>query len=115
LDISQIQQVFINVILNAEYFMYKTHGSGLLDIKTKCVGDRVRVSIKDNGPGIEPQCLSHMFDPFYSTKESGQGTGLGLSISYGIIEEHGGNIFAKSKPGHGATFFIELPVSSTAQ
>lgn len=114
LDISQIQQVFINVILNAEYFMYKTHGSGLLDIKTKCVGDRVRVSIKDNGPGIEPQCLSHMFDPFYSTKESGQGTGLGLSISYGIIEEHGGNIFAKSKPGHGATFFIELPISSTA-
>lgn len=111
LDASQIQQVFMNVVLNAEYFMHEAHKKGVLRIVTRRSADMVQVIITDDGPGIEAECLSHIFDPFFTTKELGRGTGLGLSISYGIIREHNGNICAESKPGHGATFIIEFPIS----
>jgi two-component system NtrC family sensor kinase len=71
----------------------------------------VRVSFKDDGPGISRENLKHIFDPFFTTKEVGKGTGLGLSICHGIILQHHGNIYAKSEPGKGATFVVELPVS----
>jgi signal transduction histidine kinase len=109
-DAFQLQQVFLNIIINAEYFMKKTPGGGELIIKTERAGDKIIASIKDNGPGISPENINKIFDPFFSTKEVGAGTGLGLSLSHGIIREHGGRIFAMSKPGEGATFVIELPV-----
>ena len=73
----------------------------------------MKISFSDDGPDITPENLSKIFKPFFTTKEVGQGTGLGLSICHGIIAEHGGKIYADSKPGRGATFAIELPVAHT--
>lgn len=111
MDISQIQQVLLNIILNAEYFMTEAHQRGLLKIMTSLHGSTVRTVFEDDGPGIREDTLPHIFDPFFTTKEASKGTGLGLSISYGIIREHNGNIFAETMPGLGARFIIELPAS----
>ncbi len=111
LDVSQIQQVFLNIVLNAEYFMYEAHKQGTLHISTERADSVVKIMFKDDGPGISPPNLSHIFDPFFTTKETGRGTGLGLSISYSIIHEHSGNIFVNSKPGQGTCFIIELPAA----
>jgi signal transduction histidine kinase len=102
--------VFLNIILNAEYFMYRTNRRGTLIVNTKLVDGKVIVVIADDGPGIAPEAISRIFDPFYTTKEVGEGTGLGLSICHGIVMEHGGTILAESVPGQGATLTIELPV-----
>ena len=107
----QLQQVFVNIIINAEHFMTKAHGRGILTITTERVGDITKASFADDGPGIAEENLGHLFDPFFTTKEVGKGTGLGLSISYGIITEHGGRIYTESKLGKGATFVVELPIS----
>ncbi len=109
-DNSQIQQVFINIILNAEYAMVNARGKGTLKIKTEVADDNVKVSFTDDGPGIEPQNIRRIFDPFFTTKEVGKGTGLGLSISYGIVTAHNGKIYAVSEFGKGTTFVIELPL-----
>jgi signal transduction histidine kinase len=111
-DYSQLQQVFINIILNAEAAMLEANNGGILTITTQEVNGSVRVSFADNGPGITEENLKRIFDPFFTTKEVGKGTGLGLSVCHGIITEHGGKIYAKSKPGSGATFIVELPISS---
>jgi signal transduction histidine kinase len=108
----QLQQVFINIIINAEYFMIEAHGRGTLTITTEHVGDMVRASFADDGPGIAKENLPHLFDPFFTTKGMGKGTGLGLSICHGIVTEHGGRIYAQSEPGKGATFVIELPIQA---
>ena len=113
LDVSQIQQVFLNIVLNAEYFMYEAHKKGLLNITTCSADNMVQVIIADNGPGMSAENMSHIFDPFFTTKELGRGTGLGLSISYGIIKEHNGNIYVESKLGRGSSFIVELPIYST--
>jgi len=107
---AQLQQVFINIILNAEQVMVEAHKRGKLTIVTECVGDMVRASITDDGPGISPENMRKLFMPFFTTKEVGKGTGLGLAICHGIVTEHGGRIYAESKPGSGATFVVELPV-----
>ena len=106
-----LQQVFLNIIVNAEHAMLEAHRGGIITITTEQDGDIVRASFADDGPGIFKENLGHLFDPFFTTKEVGKGTGLGLSISYGIITEHGGRIYAESEPGKGATFIVELPVS----
>jgi CheY-like chemotaxis protein len=100
------------VITNAEYAMLQAHGRGRLVIRsrTDTQNNRIVVEISDDGPGIPEAHLSKIFNPFFTTKEVGKGTGLGLSLSYGIIKEHGGNIYALSRPGEGATFVIELPI-----
>jgi len=79
------------------------------------VGEMIRIAFTDDGPGISEDNLKRIFDPFFTTKEVGKGTGLGLSICYGILEEHGGYMYAKSKPGEGATFVVELPIVSGDQ
>jgi len=107
----QLQQVFLNIIINAEYFMIKTHGKGNLTIAAGKADNFVRVSIADDGPGIAKEHLGHLFDPFFPTKEVGKGTGLGLSICHGIIAEHSGQIYAESRLGKGATFIVELPIT----
>jgi len=109
----KLQQVFLNIIINAEHFMIEAHRKGTLTITMERVGDIIRASFADDGPGIAEENLGHLFDPFFTTKEVGKGTGLGLSISYGIIAEHGGRIYVESQLGKGATFIIELPVSNT--
>jgi len=110
-DAFQLQQVFLNLIINAEFFMSQAHGGGTLNITTTHKGRTVKAVFTDDGPGIPKEALEHLFDPFFTTKDVGKGTGLGLSISYGIIKDHGGTIRAKSKDGQGATFIIELPVA----
>ena len=109
-DVSQLQQAFLNVILNAEYFMYKSHRGGHLSLTSMLEDGKIEVSIGDDGPGIPPEKINRVFDPFYTTKDVGEGTGLGLSICHGIIREHGGDIYVESSPGKGATFIVELPL-----
>ena len=109
-DGAQLQQVFLNIIMNAETEMKEAHGKGKLLVKTEAIDDTIRISFKDDGPGISPENLGRLFEPFFTTREVGKGTGLGLSVCHGIIAEHNGRIYAKSKLGHGATFIVELPV-----
>jgi two-component system NtrC family sensor kinase len=108
-DRDQIQQVFINIIINASEAMSK---GGLLSIGTALLStnNSIIITFKDNGPGIPENICEKIFDPFFTTKE--QGTGLGLSISYGIIEQHGGDINVESSLGQGTTFTIQLPINS---
>jgi CheY-like chemotaxis protein len=114
-DRGQLQQVFVNIILNAEVEMKRAHGKGSLLISTERIENIIQVSVQDDGPGIPKENLERIFDPFFTTKEVGEGTGLGLSICYGIIAEHGGRIWAESKQGKGATFIVELPVVAKAK
>jgi two-component system NtrC family sensor kinase len=116
-DGHQLQQVFLNVITNAEHAMLDAHGKGTLTIRTSTdpANNRIIIEIVDDGPGIPEAHLTRIFDPFFTTKEVGKGTGLGLSLSYGIIKEHGGNIYARSRPGDGSTFVIELPIITHLQ
>ena len=109
-DPGQLQQVFLNLIVNAEYAMKKAHGKGTLTIKTEGLNGYIRISIKDNGMGISRENLAKLFQPFFTTKEVGEGTGLGLSLSHAIIQEHGGSIRVESELDNGATFIIELPI-----
>jgi PAS domain S-box-containing protein len=111
-DYFQIQQVFINIVINAEYFMNEAHNNGTLTITTTKQNNNVRISIADDGPGVPPKNLRRIFDPFFTTKEAGKGTGLGLSICHGIVTEHGGQIYVRSQLGRGTTVFIELPINS---
>jgi len=111
-DHFQLQQVFFNIVINAEHFMIEAHGRGTLTITTERTGETVITSFTDDGPGIDKGNLGHLFDPFFSTKEVGKGTGLGLSICHGIITEHNGRIYAESQLGKGATFVVELPITN---
>ena len=107
---SQLKQVYLNLINNAEFFMYKAHGKGTLTITTEHSKGFVRIIFSDDGAGIDKKNLNRIFEPFFTTKDVGEGTGLGLSICKGIIDEHGGSISVESQPGKGATFTVELPV-----
>ena len=109
-DYFQLQQVFLNIIINAEHFMLEAHQRGTLTITTRRAGNHIIASFADDGPGIAKEDLAHLFDPFFTTKEVGEGTGLGLSICHGIVTEHNGLLYAESQPGKGATFVVELPV-----
>jgi PAS domain S-box-containing protein len=109
-DPGQIQQVLLNLIVNAEMEMKLAHGKGKLTITTEKSRNTIKICVKDNGPGIKSKVMDKIFDPFFTTREVGEGTGLGLSLCYGIVAEHKGKIYAESKPGKGATFIIELPV-----
>jgi len=108
IDEHQIQQVLVNLILNAVQAM-EPGGRLTLASRRGKSGDNVKVDVSDTGKGIPPEFIPHLFDPFFSTKGVG-GTGLGLSVSYGIIRNHKGNIKVDSKVGAGTTFTIELPV-----
>jgi PAS domain S-box-containing protein len=109
-DIQQLNHVFMNVIINAADAM---EGKGKLSLKSyeSLHSDSVIIEISDTGPGIPQNVLPHIFEPFFTTKEEGKGTGLGLSLVYSIIDNHKGRIFAKSQPGKGTTFVIELPTA----
>jgi PAS domain S-box-containing protein len=112
-DYFQLQQGFLNIVINAENAMLEAHGRGKLVITTEKVDHLIRASFADDGPGIAKEDLSRIFDPFFTTKEVGKGTGLGLSICHGIVATHGGQIYAKSELGKGTTFIVELPIGAT--
>jgi two-component system, NtrC family, sensor kinase len=116
-DAHQLQQVFLNVLTNAEQAMLEAHGKGRLIIRTRTDESKTNIVIEiiDDGPGIPESHLTRIFDPFFTTKEVGKGTGLGLSLSYGMIKEHGGNIYARSNLEDGSTFVIELPIITRLQ
>lgn len=109
LDSDQIQQVFLNLLLNARDAMPE---GGEIQIETKFVKDEVVVEIADTGAGISPENLSQIFDPFFTTKPAGKGTGLGLAVCYGIITAHGGRIEVISNNEKGTKFIVGLPVNS---
>jgi PAS domain S-box-containing protein len=111
-DPGQLQQVFLNLIINAETEMKIANDRGRLSIKTEKINNTIRITFKDTGPGITKENLETIFDPFFTTREVGQGTGLGLSVCHGIVTEHNGRIWAESEPGKGATFIVELPVTT---
>jgi two-component system, NtrC family, sensor kinase len=113
-DPHQIQQVFLNILQNARQAIDNQQAKGRIRISTELAGDKVRITVQDNGIGISEEHLKDIFNPFFTTKPVGEGTGLGLSLSYGIIHEHGGSIRVQSHEGEGATFTIELPVISKA-
>ncbi|MFC1926059.1 PAS domain S-box protein, partial [Chloroflexota bacterium] len=110
---AQMQQVFMNLIVNAEQAMVAAHGRGRLKVTTEEAPDMVRVSVDDDGPGISPENMKKIFTPFFTTRDVGKGTGLGLSISHGIATEHGGVLYAESEPGQGASFILELPIPAS--
>jgi PAS domain S-box-containing protein len=114
-DPDQMHQVFVNLTTNAEQAMTESHSGGRLLVKTQLEGKKIHITFTDSGPGISENDLKSIFDPFFTTKEVGKGTGLGLSICYGIIHEHGGNMYARNNTDTGVTFVMEIPVLSEEQ
>jgi CheY-like chemotaxis protein len=110
-DEQELTQVVLNILNTAEQAMRSLRGGGRLTVRTTSSKERIKVSIGDDGPGIPAEHLARIFEPFFTTKAAGKGTGLGLSISYGIVQQHGGDIWAESTPGEGTTFHIELPIT----
>jgi PAS domain S-box-containing protein len=104
----EIQQVLLNLILNAEQAMHEANGRGRLRLRTALSEGRVTINVEDDGPGISPAIAGRIFEPFFSTKETGQGTGLGLSIAIGIAEAHGGSLTLLKTPV-GSCFQLVLP------
>ena len=113
-DLQQLEQVFLNIVNNAQQAMAAAHGEGRLAVTTHRVEDRVLVTFTDDGPGISAKIIERVFDPFFTTKEIGEGTGLGLSICYGIVAEHGGRLWVNSSHGKGSTFTVELPLTEVS-
>ncbi len=116
-----IGRVILNLITNAFYAAPLPPEGGFKNpqikheptvwVSTKKVGDKVLISVRDNGPGIPQKILDKIFQPFFTTKPTGQGTGLGLSLSYDIVKAHGGELKVETKEGEGTTFIIQLPVN----
>jgi signal transduction histidine kinase len=102
----KLQQVFLNLFLNAKDAMPK---GGWLSVTTRVSDGKAVVEVADTGSGIPSEHLARIYDPFFTTKEIGRGTGLGLSISYGIVREHHGTISCESRLGHGTRFVVEFP------
>jgi two-component system, NtrC family, sensor kinase len=109
-DTSQMQQVTLNLLLNAaESTLSK--GGGRVAVRTRASGDAVLLAVEDNGEGIPQENLSKIFDPFFTTKAEGKGVGLGLAVLYGIVQAHGGDVEVTSQPGQGTTFTVSLPLA----
>ena len=100
-DAQQLEQVFLNLLLNAEQAILEAKPQGASSLRTRVSdgGDSVYAEVIDDGPGMPPDALPHVFEPFFTTKSVGTGTGLGLSVSYGIIEEHGGRLVVREPAG----------------
>lgn len=110
-DAHQLQQVFLNLITNAEQAMERAEGRHhRLTVRTRRNGEAIRIEVEDTGGGVPANLLERIFNPFFTTKPTGHGTGLGLSISLGIVREHEGRIWAENAPQGGARFVVELPV-----
>jgi PAS domain S-box-containing protein len=108
-DPFQLQQVLLNLLVNAEQALASWEGPRRITVRTSRSGAQLVVAVIDTGPGIALEKRDRIFNPFFTTKPVGQGTGLGLSISDGIAREHGGRVRVESQPGEGATFILEIP------
>jgi two-component system cell cycle sensor histidine kinase/response regulator CckA len=110
-DPHQVQQVLLNLVINAEQAMLNANGRGTIVLHTWHDPDReaVILEVNDDGPGVPEEVQPRIFDPFFTTKEVGKGTGLGLTVAYAIVQEHGGRITVKSSGSRGATFVVEFP------
>jgi len=104
----QIVQVFINILMNAVDSLDGRHGE--ITVRSLKSEQKVEVIIKDTGKGIESSALEKIFEPFYTTKTTGQGTGLGLWVSYGIVKSFGGDVFVESIPEQGSIFTVSFPL-----
>jgi signal transduction histidine kinase len=104
---SQLNQVFMNLLVNAAHALRE---QGVITLRTGAADDWVWIEVGDNGVGIAPENLNRIFEPFFTTKPVGSGTGLGLSLSYGIVNRHGGRIEVASTVGQGTRFTVHLPV-----
>ena len=115
-DPHQMQQVLLNLVINAEQAMVAANGRGTLILRTWHDHDRgaVVLEVNDDGPGVPDDVQPRIFDPFFTTKEVGKGTGLGLTVAYAIVQEHGGRITVKSQPARGASFYVEMPVTDAS-
>ncbi len=114
-DEGQLTQVVVNLVVNAaQAFEVDDPTSNQVAIRTRCDGDRVLVEVSDNGPGIRPEVLPRIWDPFFTTKSPGVGTGLGLSISHGIVLAMGGRIECETTVGRGTTFKLDFPIAAVA-
>ena len=111
-DPTQINQVLMNICINASQAMEET--GGILEINVEkesmTAGDYVKITVSDTGPGIEPELIDRIFDPYFTTKEIGKGSGMGLAVVQGIIKSHGGAITVESQLGKGTTFSILFPI-----
>ncbi len=111
-DPHQLQQVILNLLINAEHAMVRSGTGRAIRLETTLEEtDSVRIVVRDDGPGMSAEVLGKVFDPFFTTKDVGEGTGLGLAVAQAIVAEHGGRILAESSPGQGATFAIVLPAA----
>jgi two-component system, cell cycle sensor histidine kinase and response regulator CckA len=129
-DSTQMEQVLINLVTNAAQAMATDPGRIEIDLdaisaetmlvenptmlprmQTGSTAGVIRLAVKDNGPGMSEETLSRIFEPFFTTKPVGQGTGLGLSVAHGIVQNHGGVLQARSRPGEGSTFTVYLPAT----
>ena len=115
-DAQQLEQVFLNLLLNAEQAILEAKPQGRIIVRTRAsaAGDVLCADVIDDGPGIASDALPRVFEPFFTTKMVGSGTGLGLSVSYGILEEHGGRLTVQSRRGE-TIFTVELPVSRATE
>ncbi|GAC1428522.1 MAG: hypothetical protein NVS9B5_03350 [Terriglobales bacterium] len=114
-DPHQLMQVFLNLVMNAEHAIKEVRDRGTLRVRIRKEGNMLCAVFQDDGPGIPPDILPNIFDPFYTTKRPGRGTGLGLSICKAITREHGGNVEANSGPGGGAIFTVTLPIATETE
>jgi PAS domain S-box-containing protein len=116
-DSYQVQQVLLNLVINAEQAMLGANGRGTIVVRTwhDCDHESVVLEINDDGPGIAEDVKPKIFDPFFTTKDVGKGTGLGLTVAYAIVQEHGGRIRLESAVASGASFYVELPISGAKQ
>ena len=113
-DANQLEQVLMNLLINAQQAMEGRPGS--VKIATRLApGDRIEIQVRDTGPGIPEEIQAKIFEPFFTTKPAGKGTGLGLSVSYGIVKNHKGDIRVESGAGQGTTFTISLPTANAAE
>jgi len=112
LDENQLQQVLINLLLNAAHAIDQ---KGTVSIRTRmdAAGKQMIIEIQDTGCGVQPDHLNRLFEPFFSTKKSG--SGLGLAVSYGIVQNHHGQLTVESSPGKGACFTLTLPISDDSR
>jgi CheY-like chemotaxis protein len=104
-----LEQVVLNLLVNAEQAMAERKGESILTVRTRRTPQGAAVHVIDTGPGIPPQNLERIFDPFFTTKAPGVGTGLGLSLVHNIVTEHEGQIHVESEVGKGSAFRVELP------
>ncbi|MBU0752671.1 MAG: response regulator [Gammaproteobacteria bacterium] len=114
--LSQLNQVFMNLLVNAAHAIEgKGEGKGTITIRSGCKDKEVWVSVSDTGKGIAPENLNRIFDPFFTTKPVGKGTGLGLSLAYGIVKKHQGRLDVASELGRGTTFTLTLPIEPAVE